>query len=169
MSVKVSWDRLVNHPLKWTHASRHVVFSADDASRLSLYKWDITAATPVVIAEGGTVSDFDVGASSVTFVRNNMSNPPKVFVRDDGGERAIEQFNDQLMANFKLGEVREYHVRGWNNERVQMWAVFPPTFDFNAKKKRGRCYIPFTAVRMPTGAITFIFAGTITFLLRKAT
>jgi len=137
VSVKTAWDRVVNHPLKWSHDSRHVTFTADEASRLSLYKWEVTAATPKVVAQGGTVSDFDVAADAVTFVRSNMSSPPNVFVRLDDSEReqAIENFNDQLMAQFKFGAVREYSVRGWNNERVQMWAVFPPDFDSTSQKK----------------------------------
>ena len=37
------------------------------------------------------------------------------------------------MAKFKLGQVREFTIKGWNNEPVQMWVVYPP--DFDAKKK----------------------------------
>ncbi|MEI6738380.1 MAG: S9 family peptidase, partial [Pseudomonadota bacterium] len=63
----------------------------------------------------------------------NMSSPPKVFANINGNESAIESFNDKLMAQFKLGNVREFTVKGWNNEAVQMWAIYPPNFD--AKKK----------------------------------
>jgi dipeptidyl aminopeptidase/acylaminoacyl peptidase len=133
--VKTAWDRVVNHPLKWSHDSSAVYFTADEGSRLSLYEWDISASKPNVVAQGGTVSDFDVGIDTLAFVRNNMSCPPKVFVRTTDSEHAIEKFNDALMAEFKLGEVREYTVRGWNNEPVQMWAVFPPNFDAANKKK----------------------------------
>ncbi len=133
--VKTTWDRVVNHPLKWSHDSCAVYFTADEASRLSLYQWTLTLAAPTIVSQGGTVSDFDVGATTLTVVKNNMSCPPKVFVCNEGGELAIETFNDALMANFKLGDVREYTVRGWNNEPVQMWAVFPPNFDETNKKK----------------------------------
>ncbi len=137
LTIRNSWDRLVNHPLKWAMDGQSVFFSADQHSRVSLWQWVLSAKSPTVVAEGGTVSDFDVAAGiesdTLVFVRNNMSCPPKVFANVNGIEGAIESFNDQLMAQFKLGEVREFTVKGWNNEPVQMWAVYPPNFD--AKKK----------------------------------
>ncbi len=133
LTIKNTWDRLVQHPLKWAADGASVYFCADEHSRVSLWQWAVGAKTPVVVAQGGTVSDFDVGGEAVAFVRNNMSCPPKVFATVNGEEQAIESFNDKLMAQFKLGDVREFTIKGWNNEAVQMWAVYPPNFD--AKKK----------------------------------
>jgi dipeptidyl aminopeptidase/acylaminoacyl peptidase len=133
LTAKTTWDRQLNHPLKWSRDSESVFFTADDASRLSLWQWDVNARTPRVVAQGGTVGDFDVSAETTVFVRNNMSNPPNVYALDDQGERVIESFNDALMSEFKLGDVREFTIQGWNKEDVQMWAVYPPNFD--PKKK----------------------------------
>jgi len=136
VSVKTGWDRVVNHPLKWSADSASIYFTADNHSRVSAWQWKLDGEEPVVVAQGGTVSDFDVVGDALVFVRNNMSAPPRVFgksLTDPAIELALESFNTQLMNGLKLGEVREFTVKGWNGGDVQMWAVYPPNFD--AKKK----------------------------------
>jgi dipeptidyl aminopeptidase/acylaminoacyl peptidase len=135
VAVKSAWDRNINAPLKWADGGKNIYFTADEHGRLNLWRLATRAKKPTLVVQGGTVTDFDVRADKCVFVRNNMSAAPKVFACDADGknEAAIENFNDKLMAKFKLGEVREFTFKGWNNEPVQMWAVYPP--DFDAKKK----------------------------------
>ncbi len=130
-----SWDRMINAPLRWAADGGSIYFGADDRGRLSVWKLAAGEKKPKVVAQGGTVSEFDIKADTLVFVRNNMSSAPKVFAADDegGSVRTLETFNNDLMAKFKLGEVREFEIKGWNNEPVQMWAVYPP--DFDPKKK----------------------------------
>ena len=125
------WDRNINPPLKWAADSSGVHFTADEYGRVGVWRQSLTAKTPVLLVRGGTVSDFDLGANQIVFVRNSMSSAPKVFATDiDGhGEHAIEDFNDALMNQLRMGEVREFSVPGWKREPVQMWAIYPPDFD----------------------------------------
>lgn len=133
--VSQRWDRVVNAPLKWAPDSQSIFFTADDHSRLSVWQMRLDDDEPALVAPGGTISDFDVKADSLVFVRSNMSAAPKVFAATATGEHAkpVESFNDALMAQFKMGEVREFTIKGWNGEAVQMWACYPPNFD--PKKK----------------------------------
>ncbi|MBL8511733.1 MAG: S9 family peptidase [Betaproteobacteria bacterium] len=133
--VSHTWDRQVNYPLKWAADSGSVTFTADDQSRLSIWRMGLSDKAPTCVAMGGTVSGFDIQSDSLVFVRNNMSSAPKVFAaRADGSQAmAIETFNDELMSRFQFGEVKEFTIQGWNKEAVQMWAIYPPNFD--PKKK----------------------------------
>jgi dipeptidyl aminopeptidase/acylaminoacyl peptidase len=135
LRIVSAWDRNINPPLRWSADSRSVNFTADEHGRVSLWRLPVDARKPDKLVPGGTVSEFDVRGGQLVFVRNNMSSAPKVFTAtvDGKNERPIETFNDEMMARFKLGEVKEFTVRGWNNEPVQMWVVYPP--DFDAKKK----------------------------------
>ena len=135
LAVISHWDRNIAAPLRWAADAKSIYFTADEFSRLNVWCLAIGAKKPALAVQGGTVTDFDVKADICVFVRNNMSTAPKVFAADANGknEIAIESFNDALMAKFKLGEVKEFTVKGWNNEPVQMWAIYPP--DFDAKKK----------------------------------
>ena len=135
LQMRNQWDRNINAPLKWAADSGSIYFTADEFARLNIWALNVNANKPALIVQGGTVTDFDVRADKLVFVRNNMSAAPKVFACDAFGknEAAIETFNDALMAKFKLGVVKEFTIKGWNNEPVQMWVIYPPEFD--AKKK----------------------------------
>jgi dipeptidyl aminopeptidase/acylaminoacyl peptidase len=130
-----TWDQAVHAPLVWSEDSQSVYFTSEDNARAHLYRLAINKKTPVVIAKGGTVTDFDVAGDTAVFVRSEMSRAPAVYAigADGAGERGIESINDKLMAGFKTGKVREFTIRGWNNESVQMWAIYPPDFDERKK------------------------------------
>lgn len=135
MVRKSQWDRNVNPPLRWAADAQSIYFTADEFGRLNVWRLPVKDKKPTLVVQGGTVTDFDVKAGKVVFVRNNMSAAPKVFACDASGknEAVLESFNDGLMAKFTLGEVKEFSIKGWNDEPVQMWVVYPPNFD--AEKK----------------------------------
>ena len=57
-------------PLAWSGDSRAVFFHAEDDARTHLFRWELGAAQPEIVARGGTVGDFDVAGEAVAFVRN---------------------------------------------------------------------------------------------------
>jgi dipeptidyl aminopeptidase/acylaminoacyl peptidase len=52
---------------------------------------------------------------------------------DKQGEYRIDRFNDDIVAQWDLGPVKDVTYKGADDEEVQMWIVYPPGFD--AKKK----------------------------------
>ncbi len=123
------WDRSVHAPLAWSADSSAVLFMAEDRARQNLYRFQIGRAAPEVVAKGGLVMDFSIAGETVAFVRSTMNTPPQVFLAEGKGDRRIERFNDELLARLRMGEVREFEIRGWKGEPVQMWAIYPPDFD----------------------------------------
>lgn len=124
------WDRSVQAPVAWEGDSSSLVFLAEDRARNHAMRWRLGEMAPEVAALGGTVTDFAVTGNAIAFVRNSMSTPPAVFcTTPDRGERRIDRFNDDVMAGLPLGEVREFVIRGWNGNKIQMWVIYPPDFD----------------------------------------
>ena len=127
--ARAGWDRSVHAPVAWTGDSSAVVFAAEDDARQHLFRWEMGARVPEIVARGGTVMDFDVAGETAAFVRNDMSTPPQVFWSSPGeGERRIDALNAR-MERFRLGEVRELRIEGSGGDEVQMWAIYPPDFD----------------------------------------
>ena len=132
--VSSRWDRSIHAPLAWNADSTAVMFCAEDEARQHLFRWELGARRPTVLARGGTVGDFDLAGETACFVRNTMSTPPAVFWSAPGeAERRIDRLNDAVMGRLKLGEVREFQVEGFGGEPVQMWVVYPPDFDPKTK------------------------------------
>jgi dipeptidyl aminopeptidase/acylaminoacyl peptidase len=47
----------------------------------------------------------------------------------EGKPRAIDHFNDALVASWNLGKVEEKTIRGADDKDVHMWVIYPPNFD----------------------------------------
>jgi dipeptidyl aminopeptidase/acylaminoacyl peptidase len=119
----------------WTPDRQALLFTAEDHGRQGLWRLrlGVRPAPPRRIVDGGHVGGFAQSrdGSVILFDRSTFSYPPALFAcRDDGSdERSIETTNRALLARHSLGEVREFTVKGWGGEPVQMWAVYPPNFD----------------------------------------
>jgi dipeptidyl aminopeptidase/acylaminoacyl peptidase len=128
--VRTRWDRSIHAPLAWSDDASGLFFQAEDRARQHLWRWALGAREPKVAARGGIVGDFDVAGEAIAFVRNTMSTPPEVFrAAPEEAERRIDRFNEGLLANVKLGDVREFEFEGFDGDKVQMWVVYPPDFD----------------------------------------
>jgi dipeptidyl aminopeptidase/acylaminoacyl peptidase len=131
--VSAGWDRSLAAPLVWSADSQGIYFAAEDDARMHLFRWPLGARKPATVVKGGIVSHFDVTGESVVFIRNTMSTPPEVFSRVGARERRIDRFNDEVMSRVKLGEVREFRIKGFGGDEVQAWAIYPPDFDPSRK------------------------------------
>ena len=129
-------DRPTTHH-QWTPDSRALLFLLEDRGRVGLWRLPLDAAMPQRLVPGGTLSGFAGSAdgSVLAYARSTTSYPAALFAaRGDGsGERAIEALNRPVLARHALGEVREFNVKGWNGEPVQMFVTYPPNFDASKK------------------------------------
>ncbi len=135
-----NWDRSVESPV-WSRDSHRLHFTAEDKARQPIWMLAIDGGSPRLLfqtsTEHGTNSNLALSGDGRTlaFLRTTMGMPPAVYAAsaDETGARKIETFNDELTAQWQLGEVKDVLIKGWHNEPVQMWAVYPPGFD--PKKK----------------------------------
>ena len=127
--AKSTWDRSIHEPFEWASDSRAVVFVAEDDARQHLFRWEIGANRPEILARGGTVADFSLAGDAAVFVRHSIGTPPQVFWASAGDERRIERFNDERVASWRLGEAEDVRFKGYDGNEVQMWVVYPPGFD----------------------------------------
>ncbi len=126
------WDRSVGGPT-WSPDSQRLYFSAEDKARVPIWLFALSGGEPKPLIEGGTNSSFDLSSDgrTVAFVRTTMEMPPTAFAAssDGNGVRKIDTFNDDLVAQWQLGEVKDITFKGWGGEPVQMWVIYPPNFD----------------------------------------
>ena len=131
-----SWDRSPGPPT-WSVDSQRLYFWAEDKARRPVWVLEMSGGAAKPIVEGGTNLSFDLSRDGRTlaFVRTTMGTPPTLFAAaaDGTDARKIETFNDELVAQWDLGEVKEIIYQGWGGESVQMWVIYPPNFD--PKKK----------------------------------
>jgi len=126
------WDRSADST-EWTQDSQALYFTGEDRARVVIFRLPVAGGEPKALVEGGTNTGMTLSADGRTlaFIHTNMGDPPAVFAAaaDGSAARKIESFNDKLAASWKLGEVKEVYFKGWNDEPVHMWVIFPPDFD----------------------------------------
>ena len=88
---------------------------------------------PELLIPGGVIAGFarsrDGGV--LTCARATTTHPPQLFAAcgDGTGAVAIETMNRALLARHASGDVREFTIKGWHGEPVQIWVIYPPGFD----------------------------------------
>jgi len=129
-------DRATGHAL-WSPDGAAVYILIEDRGRHGLYRLGLSDAMPQQVAAGGTITGFDVAKSGkrIVFSRQSMLQPAALFAVDADGrsERALDSPNRAQVARIAFGAVREFTIKGWGGEPVQIWVTYPPNFD--PKKK----------------------------------
>jgi len=126
------FDRAVGH-VAFAPDSRALFFTVEDRGRTGVWRLALDADAPALVVPGGSVSGYAVSCTGdvIAYARASAMHPPAVFAaRADGsGERPIETLNRALLARHALGETREFTIKGFGGEPVQMYVTYPPNFD----------------------------------------
>jgi len=119
--------------VQWSADGASLLFLCEDRGRIGLHRLAPGAASPELVIPGGTIGGFARSRDGrvIAFDRSTSSHPPRLFAAagDGTAERPIEHLNDALLARHALGETREYTVKGWGGEPVQVFVTYPPDFD----------------------------------------
>src|SRR5205085_7099553 len=125
-------DRATGHH-EWAPDGLHLYLIVEDRGRHALFRLGLDDALPSPIAAGGVIGGYALArdGTRIVFDRATLSHPPALFTiqPDTGNERPIETVNRALLARVRLGETREFTVKGWRGNPVQVWVTYPPSFD----------------------------------------
>jgi dipeptidyl aminopeptidase/acylaminoacyl peptidase len=136
--VSGDWDHAVHGPLRWSGDGQSVFFTAEDHARNPLWRFELRSRSATRVVEGGWVQSFDIAADPagdvIVTAADAMDHPAHVHaVRGDEAPRRLERFNDELLAQLRLGTHEDVSFKGAQGEPVQMWVVYPPGFDKRKK------------------------------------
>ena len=129
-------DRQTSHVM-WAPDSAALYMLIEDRGRQGLHRLGLADASPKRVAAGGMITGFDVAriGRRIAFSRQTLSQPPALFAiaADGNGERPLESPNRAQLARIAFGDTREFTIKGWGGEPVQIWVTYPRNFD--PKKK----------------------------------
>jgi dipeptidyl aminopeptidase/acylaminoacyl peptidase len=129
-------DRSCTHQL-WTKDGQRLYFEVEDKGyvRLAMVSAQGVEVTFLTGQCTDRVPSLSADGKTMAFVRSTFVSPPSVHVLSlgQGEPRKVGRFNDELVAEWQLGEVKEEWFKGADERDVQYWLVLPPGFD--AKKQ----------------------------------
>jgi dipeptidyl aminopeptidase/acylaminoacyl peptidase len=109
----------------------------EDRGRQGIYRFGLGDPLPTRVAGDGTISGFALSRDGkrIAFDRSTLSHPPSLFAcsSDGQGERSIESLNRALLNRVRMGATREFTIRGWGGDSVQIWVTYPPNFTPRSK------------------------------------
>ncbi len=115
--------------------SRMVYFTSEDRAMRSLFKMSINGGEVSEVLRGGTNTGLDVTPKErLVFLHQSLSEPNEVYiVRNNGKDLTkISSFNDEILGDVDFGEVEDVTFKGYENNDVQMFVLYPPGFDASA-------------------------------------
>ena len=129
-----SRDQHVEAPLRWAADASAVYFNAQSRGRCHLWRHDLAAGSLSMAAEGGWMQGFGLGDGLIVYASDSAAHPVQLHViRSGQAPQRLDHFNDALLAQRDLGELREVSLTGALGDAVQMWLTLPA--GFNPRKK----------------------------------
>jgi dipeptidyl aminopeptidase/acylaminoacyl peptidase len=128
-------DRTCASP-QWLPDGRRIAVEIEDGGYVNIGFVDSESGKVVVAKESATERSISFAKQirMGAYLRSTFDRPATAYVHGPGFEpRQIDHFNDDLVAQWQLGEVKNMTIKGADDRDVQMWVVYPPNFD--PKKK----------------------------------
>ncbi|MFN7663769.1 MAG: S9 family peptidase [Inhella sp.] len=138
-ALSADWDRAVAAPLRWTDDDLAIRFTAEDRGRRHLWRFDLNSRGVQREFEGGNATAFDAHAGAVVVLHDSVQFPPRLSVLTTSTPRRIESLNDAALATHAWGRHEEVVFTGAQGDEVQMWLVYPPSF--NPRRKHAVMHV----------------------------
>jgi dipeptidyl aminopeptidase/acylaminoacyl peptidase len=130
--VDPGWDRSAG-PLHLSADGRTLYTGADDQGEHPLFAIDVASGQVRRLAAAGNVGEASFAGARVVFARDSLTAPADLYLLEGGKERRLTQVNAARLSGVAMGEVEEFHFKGWNGERVRGYVVKPAGFESGRK------------------------------------
>jgi acylaminoacyl-peptidase len=115
--------------IAWSPDGRTLLAAGEERGHAPLFAIDAATGRETRLTTEGVVSDFDAAAGAMVFLRESLSAPQQVFVREGAGpERQITRAGEAVLAEAPLGHSERFSFAGWNGETVYGWVTRPADY-----------------------------------------
>ncbi len=124
--VAPDWDRSADN-LKVSDDGDTLYASVGDLGRTSLYSIDVSSGKTQLLARGGTISEFSLGAGHVVFAYDDLDSPADLYAQrlPRGKPKPLTQVNAKRLADVRFAQYEQFEFAGWNGETVRGFVMKP--------------------------------------------
>ena len=133
--LSTNWDRSVSG-FVWAADGKGFYSSIDDAASRRLYYIDAKNGKPRAITQTTSFGQPALAAKGQLVATNDgFMYPARLVLVDskNGKTRRLDSFNDEVLAQAKLGSYESVTYKGADGADIQMWLHYPPGFDKSKK------------------------------------
>ncbi len=134
-------DRSCANP-QWLPDGKRIAMEVEDSGYINIgfvfaFPDDKGGRTLAIPKEGASERAISFAGKDVrmgSYLRSTFDLPASVYVHGPTTKaRKIDRFNDDLVAQWKLGKTESVIIKGADDRDVQMFITYPPDFDPNKK------------------------------------
>jgi acylaminoacyl-peptidase len=112
--------------LAWAPDGRGLFAAGEERGHALLYAIDAATGRETRLTTDGVVSDFDAAPGAIVTLRESLSSPQQIYIRQPGGsDRALTRAGEALLAETQLGHSERFSFAGWNGATVYGWVTRP--------------------------------------------
>ena len=128
--LAADWDHSAGS-LKWSADGKTLYTVAEDVGQTKLFAIDVKSSKATALTQEGHVSAFDLSASNLVFVKDDLSHPAQLFAADlkGGHVKALTTLNAEATRDIAWGAAEQFSFKGWNDETVHGYLIKPANFD----------------------------------------
>jgi dipeptidyl aminopeptidase/acylaminoacyl peptidase len=133
--LTTDWDRSVSSFI-WAADGNGFYASIDDAATRRLYYIDAKNGKARAITQATSFGQPALAAKNQLVATNDSFLYPARLVLVDsknGNTRRLDNFNDEVLSQVKLGSYESVTYQGADGKDIQMWVHYPPGFDKRKK------------------------------------
>ncbi|MEE9385309.1 MAG: S9 family peptidase [Nannocystaceae bacterium] len=129
-----TWDRSVQE-MVFRRDGKTLLVTAQDTGQRPLFSVDVATGNVTKLAAEGTSSAIRPGNERVFFLRNSLQSPNELWSVPHGGgvPTQVSHVNDRLLAAAQRGRAEAFEFKGWRNQIVHGWIIYPANFDPNKR------------------------------------
>ncbi len=120
----------------WSEDDKTIYFLAEDKARNAIFSIPAGGGKHKRLFSEGTNNGASLaGNQYLIFNHHNLNSPPEIYKLDLRSlkPQKMTSFNDAVLLTLNLGEVEDVYYKGYGNENVQMFIVYPPDYDRSKK------------------------------------
>jgi dipeptidyl aminopeptidase/acylaminoacyl peptidase len=129
-----NWDRSASD-IVWGPKNKVIYTYAGNLGQRALFAIDVKTAKVKTLVKMGQVRGVAVAGKNLIYGLNTLGSPTELFSIDMKGKKSkqITNINAKQMAAVKMSPFEQFTFKGWNNEEVYAYVVYPVDFDANKK------------------------------------
>lgn len=113
---------------------RTIYFVAAEKGTHNLYSIPVAGGTPKLVAKGGAIAAFALGADFAIVAKTSLTAPADIYrVAADGNTKQLTGENASWLKQVDMPQVSSATVTGAAGAPVQYWLLKPPGFDASKK------------------------------------
>ena len=107
----------------------YIYFLATDGGTVHLYRASPDGEVELVIGGDCVIDEYSLGDNAIFYIKMTSTQPPELWVLEEGEEKKLTSFNDFLLSQLALAKPEKFTFKASDGCTVEGWILKPAEFE----------------------------------------